>query len=125
MEYHPIYYQGCRHLCENRLSYDLCNARNTCYTSGFTNDQKDIIMSIEEFKSPPEEEHLVPLQKVMEDMDNPDGGMVSIAAKDYYMLHYASDEEREANEKHKESLIKIFIPLLIVIALCILVKCIF
>ncbi len=37
----------------------------------------------------------VPLSKVLDDMYNPDGGFVSIAARDYYYRYYATDEERE------------------------------
>lgn len=37
----------------------------------------------------------VPLSKVLDDMYNPDGGLVSIAARDYYYRYYATDEERK------------------------------
>lgn len=34
----------------------------------------------------------IQIEKVLEDMDNPDGGMVSHAAKDYFDLHYKHHE---------------------------------
>lgn len=37
----------------------------------------------------------VPLSKVLDDMYNSDGGLVSIAARDYYYRYYATDEERK------------------------------
>ena len=35
----------------------------------------------------------IQIEKVLEDMDNPDGGMVSHAAKDYFDLHYKQDRK--------------------------------
>ena len=37
----------------------------------------------------------VPVQKVLEDMYNPDGGLVALAARDYYYQNYANEEERK------------------------------
>ena len=37
----------------------------------------------------------VPVQKVLEDMHNPDGGIVALAARDYYYQNYANEEERK------------------------------
>lgn len=39
-------------------------------------------------------EELVPIDQVIEDMYNPDGGPVSWAARDYYYEHYATEQER-------------------------------
>lgn len=41
----------------------------------------------------------VPVQKVLEDMYNPDGGLVALAAKDYYYINYASEAERKIMER--------------------------
>lgn len=38
----------------------------------------------------------VPVQKVLEDMYNPDGGLVALAARDYYYQNYANEEERKS-----------------------------
>lgn len=37
----------------------------------------------------------IPVQKVLEDMYNPDGGLVALAARDYYYQNYANEEERK------------------------------
>lgn len=37
----------------------------------------------------------VPVQKVLEDMYNPNGGLVALAARDYYYQNYASEAERK------------------------------
>lgn len=39
-------------------------------------------------------EDLVPLEKVLEDMNNPDGGIPASGARAYYYMYYASDKER-------------------------------
>lgn len=40
------------------------------------------------------EEDKVPVEKVIDDMLDPNGGMVSSAARDYYYRNYATEEER-------------------------------
>lgn len=39
-------------------------------------------------------EEKIPLNKVLDDMYNPDGGQVSMAARDYYYTNYATEEEK-------------------------------
>lgn len=46
-------------------------------------------------------DELIPLEKVLEDMYNPDGGIPSIAAKDYYYQHYASKEEIKKHQRNE------------------------
>lgn len=41
----------------------------------------------------------VPVQKVLEDMYNPDGGLVALVARDYYYQNYASEEERKSMDR--------------------------
>lgn len=45
-----------------------------------------------------DKEDLIPLEIVLNDMEN-DNGMVASAARDYYKLHYASEEEINQMEK--------------------------
>lgn len=44
----------------------------------------------------------VPVQKVLEDMYNPDGGLVALAAKDYYYQNYANEAERKIMEREEK-----------------------
>lgn len=44
----------------------------------------------------------VPVQKVLEDMHNPDGGLVALAARDYYYQNYASEAERKIMEREEK-----------------------
>ena len=41
-----------------------------------------------------DKEELVPIERVLDDMYNPDGGMVADAARSYYYEHYATEAER-------------------------------
>lgn len=41
----------------------------------------------------------VPVQKVLEDMYNPDGGLVALAARDYYYQNYANEKERKSMDR--------------------------
>ena len=41
----------------------------------------------------------VPIQKVLEDMYDPDGGLVALAARDYYYQNYADEEERKSMDR--------------------------
>lgn len=41
----------------------------------------------------------VPVQKVLEDMYNPDGGLIALAARDYYYQNYANEEERKSMDR--------------------------
>lgn len=41
----------------------------------------------------------VPVHKVLEDMYNPDGGLVALAARDYYYRNYANEEERKSMDR--------------------------
>lgn len=43
-------------------------------------------------------EDLLPLEKVLDDMYQ-DKGIVSMAARDYYKLHYATEEEKRAMDR--------------------------
>lgn len=38
-------------------------------------------------------EEKIPIEKVLEDMYNPNGGQVAMSARDYY-IHYATNEEK-------------------------------
>lgn len=44
-------------------------------------------------------EEKVPLSRVLDDMYNPNGGMVSNAARDYYYVNYATEKEREEMDR--------------------------
>lgn len=46
-----------------------------------------------------EDEWKVPLDRVLDDMYDPNGGPVSWAAREYYYKNYATDEEREAMDR--------------------------
>lgn len=41
----------------------------------------------------------VPLERVLDDMNNPKGGVVSYAARDYYYLTYATPEEKKKMDR--------------------------
>ncbi len=45
---------------------------------------------------------LVSVQKVLEDMYNPIGGLVALAARDYYYQNYASEAERKIMEREEK-----------------------
>ena len=53
----------------------------------------------------------IPLEKVLDDMYNPNGGVVSWAARDYYYIHYASDKQRKKMDR--EDIISIVVDILI------------
>lgn len=40
-------------------------------------------------------EEKVPISRVLDDMYNPNGGLVSLAARDYYYENYATEKERK------------------------------
>lgn len=40
-----------------------------------------------------------PVQKVLKDMYNPDGGLLASAARNYYYQNYASEEERKKMDR--------------------------
>lgn len=42
-----------------------------------------------------DKELLIPIERVLDDMYNPDGGMVADAARSYYYEHYATEAERK------------------------------
>lgn len=53
-------------------------------------------------------EEKVPKDRVLDDMYNPNGGMPSIAARDYYYENYATDEEKaemDAEDKKHEKIL--------------------
>lgn len=56
----------------------------------------------------------VSVQKVLEDMYNPDGGLVALAARDYYYQNYASEEERKSMDREDKVHIAIAIIFMIV-----------
>lgn len=62
-----------------------------------------------------EEEWKVPLDRVLDDMYNPNGGLVFQAAREYYYKNYATDEEREAmdRENRMEYIIAIIFALML------------
>lgn len=51
------------------------------------------------FNLPYKDSELVPLQQVFDDMYNPDGGLLSMAARDYYYHHYATADERKKMDR--------------------------
>lgn len=61
----------------------------------------------------PEEANLVPLNRVLCDMNNPDGGYAAMAARDYYYKHYATEKERKTMDRH-DNLVAMFGILLII-----------
>lgn len=56
----------------------------------------------------------VPVQKVLEDMYNPDGGLVALAARDYYYQNYANEKERKNMDREDKIQITIAIIFMIV-----------
>lgn len=44
-------------------------------------------------------EEKIPLEQVLDDMYNPNGGMPAQAARDYYYNNYATDEEKEEMDR--------------------------
>lgn len=52
-------------------------------------------MEEDKYKKGDKKEDLVPKSQVLLDMENPDGGMIALAARDYYYQHYATPAERE------------------------------
>ncbi|MDE7347144.1 MAG: hypothetical protein K2N48_10465 [Muribaculaceae bacterium] len=54
---------------------------------------------------------LIPLNQVLSDMSNPDGGMAACAARSYYYEHYATDEQKakmDKDERRNTILIAVF-----------------
>ncbi len=47
-------------------------------------------------------EEKVPIERVLADMYDPDGGLISNAARDYYYLHYATPEEQVRMDKEEK-----------------------
>lgn len=45
------------------------------------------------------DEELIPVDKVLEDMYNPDGGIVAIMARTYYYDFYATPEEQKEMDR--------------------------
>lgn len=41
----------------------------------------------------------IPIEQVLDDMNNPNGGIVSYAARDYYYLTYATPEEKKKMDR--------------------------
>lgn len=54
-----------------------------------------------------EEPDLVPLNQVLCDMNNPDGGYAAMSAKAYYFKHYATEKERKAMDR-RDNIIGVF-----------------
>lgn len=44
----------------------------------------------------------VPIEKVIEDMSNPDGGMVAYAARDYYETHYTNNDDIKTSSHNRK-----------------------
>lgn len=65
-------------------------------------------------------DELIPLEKVLDDMYNPDGGIASMSAKDYYYQHYASEEEIKKHQRN-EFIIDIIVRIILSIILSIIV----
>lgn len=63
------------------------------------------------------EDDKIPIEQVLEDMHNPNGGLVSWAARDYYYLNYASPAERKRMDRED----KVQTIFAILIAICFLV----
>ena len=59
----------------------------------------------------------IPIERVLEDMHNPNGGVVSWAARDYYYQNYATPKERKRMDRED----KIQTIFAILIAICFLV----
>lgn len=54
-------------------------------------------------KDKEKDSELVLLQQVLDDMYNPDGGLVSMAARDYYYQHYATTTERKKMDREDKN----------------------
>lgn len=53
-----------------------------------------------------EENHKIPVEKVADDIPNPDDCLLSMAAREYFYTYYATAEEREKIDREdKHSLI--------------------
>lgn len=62
-----------------------------------------------------ESKEKIPIQQVIDDMYNPDGGLVSLAARAYYYNTYATPEEQK--EMDREDKVQIILSLIFVIVL--------
>lgn len=59
-------------------------------------------------------EEKIPLEQVLDDMYNPNGGMASQAARDYYYNNYATDEEKQkidAEDRRFDRILKFIVGL--------------
>lgn len=52
-------------------------------------------------------EEKAPISRVLDDMYNPDGGMVSLAARDYYYVNYATEKERKEMDREDAVLVTV------------------
>lgn len=64
-------------------------------------------------------EEKIPIEKVIDDMYNPNGGMVSEMARDYYYMNYASPEEQKwmDHEDRVHTIVAIAFMIILVLAL--------
>ena len=63
----------------------------------------------------------IPVDKVLEDMYNPDGGPVSWAARDYYYREYATEEEKREMDK-EDRRINVYILLYHIVLFILLIR---
>lgn len=65
----------------------------------------------------------IPVEKVIDDMYNPDGGMVSLSARDYYYENYATKEEKKIMDEHdrihRNLLVMLGILLIALVLICV------
>lgn len=52
-------------------------------------------------------EEKVPVLRVLDDMYNPNGGLVSLAARDYYYENYATEKERKEMDREDAVLVAV------------------
>lgn len=48
------------------------------------------------------EDVIIPVEKVLDDMYNPDGGLVAMAARDYYYTYYATPDQKVKMDKEEK-----------------------
>lgn len=62
-------------------------------------------------------EEKIPVEKVLDDMYNPNGGIVAWSARDYYYDNYATDEEKaemDREDRISNNILKIIMGVFIV-----------
>lgn len=73
-------------------------------------------------------EEKIPLEQVLDDMYNPNGGMPAQAARDYYYNNYATDEEKQkmdAEDRRFDRILKFIVGLFCGFIIYVVIKLMF